>query len=90
MSGSIWFPHFTDYICSHKMKRKPEHLFFSLGDAECRTKNPYLKVVQEQTEKIKRFYRDKGIDTYFKLNPGNHFKDGIERTAAGIAWLLER
>lgn len=90
MSGSLWFPHFTEYICSHEPKQKPEHLYFSLGDAECRTKNPYLKVVQEQTEKIERFYRDNGIDTYFKLNSGNHFKDGIERTAAGIAWLLER
>lgn len=90
MSGSLWFPHFAEYICSHEMKRKPEHLYFSLGDAECRTKNPYLKVVQEQTEKIECFYQDKGMDTCFKLNPGNHFKDGIERTAAGIAWLLER
>ncbi len=90
MSGSLWFPHFTEYICSHEMKQNPEHLYFSLGDAECRTKNPYLKVVQEQTEKIERFYRDNGIDTCFRLNPGNHFKDGIERTASGIAWLLER
>lgn len=90
MSGSLWFPGFAEYIFSHEMKQKPKHLYFSLGDAECRTKNPYLKVVQEQTEKIERFYRAGGIDTCFKLNPGNHFKNGIERTAAGITWLLER
>lgn len=90
VSGSLWFPHFVEYILSHEMKQKPQHLYFSLGDAESRTKNPYLKVVQEQTEKIERFYQANGIDTCFRLNPGNHFKDGIERTAAGIAWLLER
>lgn len=90
ISGSLWFPHFTEYIFSHEMKQRPEHLYFSLGDAECKTKNSYLKVVQEQTEKTERFYRDKGIDTYFRLNPGNHFQNGVQRTAAGIAWLLER
>lgn len=90
MSGSLWFPGFAEYVCSREMKQRPEHLYFSLGDAERKTKNPYLKIVQEQTEKIERFYRDKGIDTCFRLNPGNHFKDGTQRTAAGIAWLLER
>ena len=90
MSGSLWFPRFTEYICSHEMKQKPEHLYFSLGDVEYRTRNPYLKVVQEQTEKIESFYRNKGIDTMFELNPGAHFKNVIQRTTAGIAWLLEK
>lgn len=90
ISGSLWFPHFTEYIVSNEIKQKPEHLYFSLGDTERMTRNPYLKVVQEQTEKIEHFYRDNGIDTCFRLNPGNHFKDGIKRTAAGIEWLLER
>ena len=26
----------------------------------------------------------------FQLNPGNHFVQGIERTAVGIQWLLNR
>lgn len=30
------------------------------------------------------------IDTVFRLNPGNHYKDARERTALGIRWLLER
>lgn len=53
MSGSLWFPGFTDYVFSHEMKKRPEHLYFSLGDRECRTRNPYLKTVQDNTEKIK-------------------------------------
>lgn len=59
-------------------------------DWEHKTRNPYLKTVQECTEEIKTFYMEKGIDTVFQSNPGNHFKDAVQRTAAGIAWILER
>lgn len=31
-----------------------------------------------------------GTDTVFQLNPGNHFDHPVERTAAGITWLLSR
>ena len=63
MSGSLWFPDFREYVFSHEMKRNPECIYFSLGDRECRTGNPYLKVVQERTEEMEAFYRGKGIDT---------------------------
>lgn len=36
------------------------------------------------------FYQDKGIDTVFQLNPGNHYDRATERTAAGIAWMVTR
>ena len=89
MSGSLWFPGFKEYVFSHEMQQKPEYVYFSLGDRECRTGNPFLKVVQEHTEKIEGFYKDKGIHTTFKLNAGGHYKNGAGRTAAGIAWLLK-
>lgn len=88
MSGSLWFPGFTEYVFSHEMKKRPERLYFSLGDMECRTKNPYLKTVGENTEKIRNFYAESGIHTVFQLNPGNHYKNAVQRTAAGISWLL--
>lgn len=43
MSGSLWFPGFKEYVSLHEIKGKPEHLYLSLGDKECRTGNPYLK-----------------------------------------------
>ena len=70
------------------MKRIPDRLYLSLGDQECRTRNPYLKTVQERTEAIHAFCRQKGIETVYQLNPGNHFQNGIQRTAAGIEWIL--
>ena len=90
MSGSLWFPGFKEYIFSHEPKRRPDCIYFSLGDKEAKARNPVLKTVQENTEEIQTFYQNKGIDTVFQLNPGDHFVQGIERTAAGIQWLLNR
>ena len=90
ISGSLWFPGFKEYVLSHEPKRWPDCIYFSLGDKESKTRNPVLKIVQENTEEIQTFYQNKGIDTVFQLNPGNHFVQGIERTIAGIQWLLSR
>ena len=90
MSGSLWFPGFKEYIFSHEPKRRPDCIYFSLGDKEAKTRNPVLKTVQENTEEIRAFYQSKGIDTEFQLNAGNRFAHGIEWTAAGIQWLLSR
>ena len=90
MSGSLWFPGFKEYVFSHEPKRWADCIYFSLGDREAKTRNPGLKTVQEKTEEIQTFYQNKGIDTVFRLNPGNHFVQGIERTIAGIQWLLRR
>ena len=90
VSGSLWYPGITEYISSHAMKKQPDHLYFSLGNKEAKTRNPYMRAVKENTEKIETYYREKGIDTVFRLNPGSHYKDARERTALGIRWLLER
>ncbi len=90
MSGSLWFPGLKEYIFSHDMKRRPDHMYFSLGDKECKTRNQYLKIVQDNTDEIRKFYESKGIDSVFVLNPGNHYVDGDKRTAAGIDWILRR
>lgn len=90
MSGSLWFPGMKDYIFSHESKRWPDCVYFSLGDKESKTRNPILRSVRQSTEEIQAFYQDKGIDTVFQLNPGNHYDHAAERTSAGIAWMLSR
>ena len=90
MSGSLWFPGMKEYILSHEPKRRPDHIYFSLGDKKSKTRNPVLRSVRQSTEEIRAFYQDKGIDTVFQLNPGNHYDHAAERTAAGMAWLLNR
>ena len=90
MSGSLWFPGMKEYIFSHEPKRWPDCMYFSLGDKESKTKNPILRTVQENTGEICAYYQRRGIDTVFQLNPGNHFVQSVERTAAGLCWLLNR
>ena len=89
-SGSLWFPDFKEYVFSNEPMHKPDHLFLSGGDRECKTKNPYLKTVQSHTEAIEAFYRGQGIDTILCMNAGGHFKDTAKRTASGIRWLLSK
>lgn len=90
MSGSLWFPRMKDCIFSYEPKRWPDCMYFSLGDKESKTRNPVLRNVRQNTEEIQAFYQDKGIDTVFQLNSGNHYDHATERTAAGLCWLLSR
>ena len=90
MSGSLWYSGMKEYIFSHEPKRRPDCIYFSLGDKESKTRNPVLRSVRQNTEEIQAFYQAKGIDTVFQLNPGNHYDHAVERTAAGLCWLLSR
>ena len=88
-SGSLWFPGFLDFAASHAFTRKPERVYFSLGDKESRTKNPVMRMVEDNTRKLCDAYTAQGIETTFERNPGNHFQDAELRLAKGIAWILE-
>lgn len=88
-SGSFWFPDFTDYVKEHEMCRVPEKMYFSLGDREAHTKNPYLSSVEERTKTLREYYSNQGILTTFILNQGNHFREPEKRMADGIRWTLE-
>lgn len=90
ISGSLWFPGIREYLFSHPPKRRPDRLYFSLGDRESKTRNPLLSQVEQNTAELARFYRDQGIETVFQLNPGGHADHPAERTAAGLCWLLQQ
>lgn len=90
VSGSLWFPDFPAFVCSHTPKNSPDCIYFSLGDKEHKTRNPFLQTVRQNTEEMEDFYKQQGIATTFQLNPGNHFQDAALRTAAGIRWILNR
>ena len=88
MSGSLWYPGFKDFALSHNMAKLPQYMYFSLGDKEARARNQYLKTVQQCTEELAAHCKSLGIDTFYELNPGGHYRDIIKRSAAGIKWLL--
>ncbi|MBD5146326.1 MAG: alpha/beta hydrolase [Ruminococcus sp.] len=88
VSGSLWFPDFKDYVFSHFMKKIPDKVYLSLGDAEAKTKHPLLKTVQDNTEEIVGQYKKLGLNVTWELNPGNHFKNAALRSAKGITAIL--
>lgn len=88
MSGSLWYPGFKDFAIQNTLCKTPQHLYFSLGDKEAHARNQYLKTVQQCTEELAAHYRSLGINTFYELNPGGHYRNIISRSAAGIKWLL--
>lgn len=88
-SGSMWFPDFIEYTRKNKFCKKPDKVYFSLGDKEAHTRHALLSRVEDKTREIYQYYKECNIDTVFDLNPGNHFKDADIRLAKGIAWILE-
>lgn len=88
MSGSLWYPGFKDFALQNTLCKTPQHLYLSLGDKEARARNQYLKTVQQCTEELAAHYRSIGTNTCYELNPGGHYRDIINRSAAGIKWIL--
>ena len=88
ISGSLWYPGFREYVEGHVPPCRPDAVYLSLGDREARTRNIVMQSVERNTVELAGHYRDIGVDTFFELNEGNHFRDPIGRTARGMAWLL--
>ncbi|MBP5405529.1 alpha/beta hydrolase [bacterium] len=88
VSGSLWFPGFTEFVQSHDFEKQPEIIFLSLGESEAKTRDKILAPVRKNTEFLADFYKSCGIQTVFELNPGNHFNDTIGRTANGISKMI--
>lgn len=89
VSGSLWYPDFAKYVAGSSPKPAVRRAYFSLGDAEPRTRNRAMRPVLENTCQVAESFEQSGVVTRFELNPGNHFVDEDLRTARGIHWLLE-
>ncbi len=90
VSGSLWFPGFTEFAESNEMMCRPERIYMSLGDKESETANPVLASSEEKTRRMYEYFRSGGIETVFEMNPGNHFRDPCGRTARGILRIILR
>lgn len=89
VSGSLWFPNFKNFVETHDILKVPERLYLSLGDKEAKTRHPILKTVEDNTNTIVDYYRQKGISVQYEMNVGNHFKDEDKRIVKGIMALLK-
>ena len=88
VSGSLWYPDFAKYVAGSGPRPCVRRSYFSLGDAESRTRNRAMRSVLEDTQQVAKRFEQAGVATRFELNPGNHFVNEDLRTARGIRWLL--
>ena len=71
VSGSFWYPGFSEWLSEQTIYAKSCYL--SLGDQEAAGKNPHLKIIAVETEKVVRILRTRGIPTTFEWTAGTHF-----------------
>ena len=88
-SGSLWYPKFIDFVKENIIMKKPEKIYFSLGNKESKTRNELMCKVEENTKYLKEYFEKRGIKTIYEENEGNHFQDVSNRISKGICWVLE-
>ncbi len=89
VSGSLWYPGLLDYVQNTACPGVPQRVYFSLGDKEDRTRHPLFSHNGTNTAAIQQFFQERGTETVYLRNPGNHFTDPAGRTVNGLLWLLE-
>lgn len=88
VSGSLWYDDFPAFAGEKVFKKKPERVYFSLGDKEAKARNARMSAVLDCTRSIYDICREQDIDTVFELNQGNHFQEPEKRLAKGVAWII--
>lgn len=89
ISGSLWFDGFTDFIREKGVNPAVKRVYLSLGDREKKTGNPRMAKVEDATLEIEEILQQRGVETVFQMNRGNHFVYGAERLEEALRYLAE-
>ena len=87
-SGSMWYPGWLKYAQEHELNAAVDGVYLSVGDKESTSRNAVLHTVGENTQALAELLAQRGVNTKFELNHGNHFKNPPLRVAKGIKWLM--
>ncbi len=90
ISGSLWFPGFTEYFEENLPQGALDVAYLSLGKKEHKTPNRMMREVLADTKRCEQILQDRGAKTLFERNPGNHFSEPALRSAKGIVWMLSQ
>ena len=88
VSGSLWYPGFTDFIRDNAPTGHIGKVCISLGDRESHTRHPLMSQVDTCTAAVVEAVKARGINTVFEWNPGNHFDHPERRMARAIAEMV--
>lgn len=86
-SPSVWYPGWLEYIKDNQIKT--DNVYLSLGSKEHKTRNQMMAKVRDNITFQYDLLKEDGINVFFELNEGNHFKDTIKRMAKGIAYIIK-
>ena len=87
-SPSVWYPDWISYSDKHSIQTPLVYL--SLGDKEEKARNPIMASVGNAIRRQHEILISSGVEAVLEWNPGNHFVNSDQRTAKGIAWMLEK
>lgn len=87
-SGSVWFPGFLEFARSTPFERRPQAVYFSLGNKETHSRIEALTTTRSVMEDLAVYYRSLGIASTFEENSGNHYQDVPARMAKAFGWTL--
>ena len=85
-SPSVWFPGFTEYMSTNRIRT--DTVYLSLGDREERTRNPVMATVGNRIREACGLLEERGVNCFLEWNEGNHFRDADLRTAKAFMWVL--
>lgn len=88
ISGSLWFDGFTDFVRKTGLHPAVKRVYLSLGDREKKTGNPRMARVESATLETEGILKEKGVETVFQMNRGNHFVYGAERLEEALRYLM--
>ena len=99
VSGSLWFPKWTEFAEQNKLLQLSESdgikIYLSLGKAESSTSNMLMSKVDDCTQRTFAALKEKvamlgqkPTDVFFEYNDGGHLANAPERTVRAITHLL--
>lgn len=89
VSGSMWFDGWLEYAQNTPLTAAVERAYFSVGAKEKKTRNERMARVEENTRAMRDLTAERGVESVFVLNPGNHFVDAEKRLADALVFLMK-
>ncbi len=86
-SGSLWFPHFADYL--KDQPRKEGRIYLSLGKKEEKSRHPLMKQVGDVTRDFDEQLTRQNVEHILEMNEGGHFHEPDRRLLRGMEWIME-
>ena len=89
VSGSTWYDGWLDYAARTPLAAPVDRAYFSVGTKEKKTRNARMATVEDSARAMRNLFAERGAESTFVLNPGNHFVDAEKRLADALAFLMK-